>query len=149
MYSRRPPVCRVPGCGAALSDSPDAPRYCFRFRICLMHLRAEEVLLSAGPHRHCQQCSAFHPLPAFSGSKRTCSRRLAEQAARRRRGGGGGALISGSESVGRGANQVSADIKTGLRFTFVEAFLGGAGVLPVPLVAPPAAASEAWSCGAA
>ena len=150
MYSRRPPVCHVPGCGAALSDSPNAPRYCFRFRICLMHLRAETVQLPAGPHRHCQQCCAFHPLAAFSGAKRTCARRLAEQAARRRRG-GGGALVSSSESVGRGlsASDESADVETAQRFAFAEALLGGAGVPPAPAAAPAAAAPAAWSCGAA
>lgn len=54
VYSRRPEVCHVPGCGVALSDTPDAPRYCFRFRICAMHLRAEEVLFPDGAKRHCQ-----------------------------------------------------------------------------------------------
>jgi hypothetical protein len=54
VYSRRPEVCHVPGCGVALSDTPDAPRYCFRFRICALHLRAEEVLFPDGAKRHCQ-----------------------------------------------------------------------------------------------
>jgi hypothetical protein len=126
VYVKRPAVCHVPGCGAELRDSPDTPRYCFRFRICSMHLRAPEVDLPGGPQRHCQKCCSFQPLSAFEGANRTCARRLAEQAARRRRAAGGTGSSSDRVAVSKGANTSSSgDSQEALTFAFVEAFLSG------------------------
>ena len=84
-YTRRDFVCQVPGCSQPLNETPGAPRYCVRFRICMLHLRAEVVQMPNGAARHCQKCCCFHPLSAFRGANRTCAVKLAAQAARRRR----------------------------------------------------------------
>ena len=102
--------------------------------------------MPAGPSRHCQKCCKWHELSAFRGSNRTCMRRLAEQTARRRRGGSGGAAANASSSA---TDVLSADDEA-LRFSFVDAFMGGAG-LPPP-VAPTEASAvvpEAWVSSAA
>ena len=104
--------------------------------------------MPSGPSRHCQKCCKWHELSAFSGSNRTCSRRLAEQTARRRRdgGGGGGSTARGSSS----ATDASSADEEALRFSFVEAFMGGAGL---PAAVAPAEAlavvPEAWMSSAA
>ena len=147
VYSRRPPVCHVPSCGAPLADGPETTsRYCFRFRICPLHLRAQEVLLPDGASRHCQKCCSWHPLAAFDGSNRTCARRLAEQKARRRRGGDGVAR------VGSSAPEAPSAVDEALRFSFVEALLGDNGVtsaLAAPTPVPPAAAAPGARVSAA
>ena len=134
-YTRRPSVCQVPGCNQALDETPGVPRYCFRFRICMMHLRAEAVQMPDGAARHCQKCCSFHPLSAFRGANRTCAVKLAAQAARRRR-----------------QKAAAAEAKDEMCFDFLEEFIGDnatyeSATLPaLPMVLP---ALECWSSGAA
>ena len=130
-YSRRPPICQVPGCNQALDETPGAPRYCFRFRICLMHLRAEEVQMPGGAARHCQKCCTFHPLSAFRGTNRTCAVKLAAQAARRRT-----------------KRAATAEANDDMCFDFLEAFIGDGAMSEsaTPMALP---ALERWSSSTA
>ena len=133
-YTRRPSVCHVPGCNQALDETPGAPRYCFRFRICLVHLRAEEVQMPEGASRHCQKCCCFHPLSAFRGANRTCAVKLAAQAARRR----------------RQKTEATAEATDEICFDFLDAFLGDSSVDTEPAAVPEALEPlERWSSGAA
>ena len=132
-YTRRPSVCHVPGCNQALDETPGAPRYCFRFRICLVHLRAEEVLMPEGASRHCQKCCCFHPLSAFRGANRTCTVKLAAQAARRRR--------QKAEATTEATDEIC--------FDFLDSFLGDSSVTETAVLPAALEPLQRWSSGAA
>lgn len=74
--------CQVPGCCADLSiDKP----YNRRLKVCSEHLKANSVTLHVGESRFCQQCSRFHTVDAFDGSRRSCRDRLKTHNQRRKR----------------------------------------------------------------
>jgi hypothetical protein len=68
-----PRVCRVEGCGRALTG---LRTYFKRVRICPEHHAADEIATSNGMQRFCQKCGRLQPLEAFDGSRRSCARKL-------------------------------------------------------------------------
>lgn len=76
--------CQVEGCPAASADS-DWKDYHRRHRVCPAHTKAPHATIRGALCRFCQQCSKFHPLPDFDGSKRSCRTRLRRHNGLRRR----------------------------------------------------------------
>lgn len=74
--------CQVPGCVADLSVEKPYNR---RLKVCAEHLKAQAVQLHVGASRFCQQCSRFHTVEAFDGSRRSCRDRLKTHNQRRKR----------------------------------------------------------------
>ncbi|KAK3034985.1 hypothetical protein RJ639_033363 [Escallonia herrerae] len=85
-----PPCCQVEKCGVDLTH---VKVYHRRHRVCEHHSKSPVAVVDGLEQRFCQQCSRFHDLPEFDGTKRSCRRRLAGHNERRRR--------SSSESNGR------------------------------------------------
>ncbi|CAO2822155.1 unnamed protein product [Amaranthus hypochondriacus] len=82
VQSGQPPRCQVEGCKVDLSD---AKPYYSRHKVCAMHSKSPNVIVSGLEQRFCQQCSRFHQLPEFDQGKRSCRRRLAGHNERRRK----------------------------------------------------------------
>ncbi|XP_060187385.1 squamosa promoter-binding protein 1-like [Lycium barbarum] len=74
--------CQVEKCGVDLSG---AKKYYKRHKVCQVHAKAPIVLVAGLRQRFCQQCSRFHELSEFDGTKRSCRRRLAGHNERRRK----------------------------------------------------------------
>eukprot|EP00873_Tetraselmis_striata_P015783 jgi/Tetstr1/436047/TSEL_024926.t1 len=73
---KSPRSCIVPGCLVSLAG---ADAYTSRTRTCAGHRRAESARLASGVvSRFCQQCSKFHSVIEFLGTKRGCMKKLAE-----------------------------------------------------------------------
>ncbi|GLI68364.1 hypothetical protein VaNZ11_012767 [Volvox africanus] len=74
VYLPQPPgckaiICQVAGCGMCLEGMKG---YFLRHRVCEEHSKAPMLIIGDVPSRLCQQCSKFHHVSAFEGSKRTC-----------------------------------------------------------------------------
>ncbi|XP_078149760.1 squamosa promoter-binding-like protein 10 [Carex rostrata] len=65
--------CQADDCTA---DANAVGRYYQRHRICPEHSKAPSVLFNGTQQRYCQQCSRFHELTEFDGSRRSCRRQL-------------------------------------------------------------------------
>ncbi|KAF3325461.1 squamosa promoter-binding protein 1 isoform X2 [Carex littledalei] len=65
--------CQADDCTA---DATTVGRYYQRHRICPEHSKAPSVLFNGTQQRYCQQCSRFHELTEFDGSRRSCRRQL-------------------------------------------------------------------------
>nr|AUW52972.1 squamosa promoter binding-like protein 4c [Petunia x hybrida] len=76
------PCCQVEKCANDLSY---AKTYHKRHKVCEVHAKAPTVLVAGLRQRFCQQCSRFHELSEFDGTKRSCRRRLAGHNERRRK----------------------------------------------------------------
>ncbi|KAM7517404.1 hypothetical protein LguiA_006987 [Lonicera macranthoides] len=76
------PMCQVDNCKEDLSNAKDYHR---RHKVCDLHSKATQALVSKQLQRFCQQCSRFHPLSEFDEGKRSCRRRLAGHNRRRRK----------------------------------------------------------------
>ncbi|XVE87520.1 hypothetical protein DITRI_Ditri18aG0124500 [Diplodiscus trichospermus] len=74
--------CQVDECGA---DLKDAKQYHRRHKVCERHAKADFVLVKGIHQRFCQQCSRFHEISEFDGTKRSCRNRLAGHNERRRK----------------------------------------------------------------
>ncbi|KAK8607403.1 hypothetical protein V6N13_053140 [Hibiscus sabdariffa] len=74
--------CQADECGA---DLKDAKQYHRRHRVCEPHAKAALVLVKGVRQRFCQQCSRFHEISKFDGTKRSCRDRLAGHNLRRRK----------------------------------------------------------------
>lgn len=74
--------CVVPGCATDLTTEKSYNR---RLKVCAAHLKAQSVGLEAGTSRFCQQCSRFHTVDAFDGTRRSCRDRLKTHNQRRKR----------------------------------------------------------------
>ncbi|XWS33937.1 hypothetical protein CRYUN_Cryun22dG0125900 [Craigia yunnanensis] len=74
--------CQVDECGANLKD---AKQYHRRHKVCELHAKAAFVLVKGIRQRFCQQCSRFHEIAEFDGTKRSCRDRLAGHNERRRK----------------------------------------------------------------
>ncbi|KAK8653139.1 hypothetical protein V6N13_127152 [Hibiscus sabdariffa] len=74
--------CQADECGA---DLKDAKQYHRRHRVCEPHAKAALVLVKGVRQRFCQQCSRFHEISKFDGTKRSCRHRLACHNLRRRK----------------------------------------------------------------
>ncbi|KXZ41330.1 hypothetical protein GPECTOR_547g557 [Gonium pectorale] len=59
--------CQADGC---LADLSGLKRYFRRYHVCETHIRAQVVLISGRPVRFCDQCSTFHALSFFDGTRR-------------------------------------------------------------------------------
>ncbi|KAK3028421.1 hypothetical protein RJ639_039631 [Escallonia herrerae] len=77
-----PPCCQVEKCGVDLTH---VKVYHRRHRVCEHHSKSPVAVVAGLEQRFCQQCSRFHDLPEFDGTKRSCRRRLAGHNERRRR----------------------------------------------------------------
>ncbi|KAI7748635.1 hypothetical protein M8C21_012435 [Ambrosia artemisiifolia] len=80
--------CQVEGCHVALGN---AKEYYRRHKVCEIHSKAPNVVVSGFQQRFCQQCSRFHDVTEFDEAKRSCRRRLQGHNMRRRKG-----ILSGS-----------------------------------------------------
>ncbi|XP_055823446.1 squamosa promoter-binding-like protein 3 [Solanum dulcamara] len=74
--------CQVEKCGVNLDG---AKNYHKRHKVCQVHAKAPIVLLAGLRQRFCQQCSRFHELSEFDGTKKSCRQRLAGHNKRRRK----------------------------------------------------------------
>ncbi|GMI86315.1 hypothetical protein HRI_002300800 [Hibiscus trionum] len=74
--------CQADECGA---DLKDAKQYHRRHRVCEPHAKAAFVSVKGIRQRFCQQCSRFHEISKFDGTKRSCRDRLADHNLRRRK----------------------------------------------------------------
>ncbi|XP_028776681.1 squamosa promoter-binding protein 1-like [Neltuma alba] len=74
--------CQADECGVDLTM---AKKYHQRHRVCDRHSKASVVLVFGIRQRFCQQCSKFHEVAQFDGSKRSCRERLAGHNQRRRK----------------------------------------------------------------
>ncbi|KAM3396057.1 squamosa promoter-binding-like protein 3 [Capsicum galapagoense] len=74
--------CQVEKCGV---DLDGAKKYYKRHKVCQLHAKAPIVLLAGLRQRFCQQCSTFHEISEFDGTKRSCRQRLAGHNQRRRK----------------------------------------------------------------
>lgn len=65
---RTPHACmQVIGCGM---DITHLKAYHQRHRLCEAHMKAPALVVNGQLVRLCQQCSKFHSLPEFEGTKR-------------------------------------------------------------------------------
>ncbi|MBA0851888.1 hypothetical protein Goshw_028382 [Gossypium schwendimanii] len=74
--------CQADECGA---DLKDAKQYHRRHKVCEPHAKDAFVLVKGIRQRFCQQCSRFHEISKFDGTKRSCRDRLAGHNLRRRK----------------------------------------------------------------
>ncbi|OMP04838.1 Transcription factor, SBP-box [Corchorus capsularis] len=74
--------CQADECGA---DLRDAKQYHRRHKVCQPHAKAAFAFVKGIRQRFCQQCSRFHELSQFDGTKRSCRDRLAGHNERRRK----------------------------------------------------------------
>ncbi|KAF5945049.1 hypothetical protein HYC85_015277 [Camellia sinensis] len=74
--------CRVEGCEVGLGKAKEYHR---RHKVCEIHSKAEKAVVHGVDQRFCQQCSRFHEVSEFDGSKRSCRRRLVGHNQRRRK----------------------------------------------------------------
>ncbi|XP_015080583.1 squamosa promoter-binding-like protein 3 [Solanum pennellii] len=74
--------CQVETCEANLDG---AKKYHKRHKVCQVHAKAPIVLLAGLKQRFCQQCSKFHELSEFDGTKKSCRLRLDGHNKRRRK----------------------------------------------------------------
>ncbi|PPR88761.1 hypothetical protein GOBAR_AA31930 [Gossypium barbadense] len=74
--------CQADDCGA---DLKDAKQYHRRHKVCEPHAKDAFVLVKGIRQRFCQQCSRFHEISKFDGTKRSCRDRLAGHNLRRRK----------------------------------------------------------------
>ncbi|GIM04963.1 hypothetical protein Vretimale_9407 [Volvox reticuliferus] len=70
---RRPMRCQVDGCGVDLAQ---ARKYFQRYRVCERHLKSPSLQMDGRNVRFCDQCSKFHDISMFEGSRRTCNEKL-------------------------------------------------------------------------
>ncbi|KAJ0736873.1 putative transcription factor SBP family [Helianthus annuus] len=75
--------CQVEGCHVALGNVKE---YYRRHKVCEIHSKAPQVVVSGLLQRFCQQCSRFHDVTEFDDTKRSCRRRLQGHNLRRRKG---------------------------------------------------------------
>ncbi|KAH0744379.1 hypothetical protein KY290_032372 [Solanum tuberosum] len=61
--------CQVEKCEV---DLDGAKKYHKRHKVCQVHAKALIVLLAGLRQRFCQQCSKFHELSEFDGTKKSC-----------------------------------------------------------------------------
>ncbi|KAL6991098.1 Squamosa promoter-binding-like protein [Sarracenia purpurea var. burkii] len=76
------PSCQVDDC---TTDMSYAKPYHRRHKVCDFHAKVPAVVVDGLQQRFCQQCSRFHELSAFDGTKKSCRRRLAGHNERRRK----------------------------------------------------------------
>ncbi|KAL3364484.1 hypothetical protein AABB24_013312 [Solanum stoloniferum] len=74
--------CQVEKCEVNLDG---AKKYHKRHKVCEVHAKAPIVLLAGLRQRFCQQCSRFHELSEFDGTKKSCRLRLDGHNKRRRK----------------------------------------------------------------
>ncbi|KAH0651386.1 hypothetical protein KY285_031512 [Solanum tuberosum] len=74
--------CQVEKCEVNLDG---AKKYHKRHKVCQVHAKAPIVLLAGLRQRFCQQCSRFHELSEFDGTKKSCRLRLDGHNKRRRK----------------------------------------------------------------
>ncbi|KAK6785445.1 hypothetical protein RDI58_018900 [Solanum bulbocastanum] len=74
--------CQVEKCEVNLDD---AKKYHKRHKVCQVHAKAPIVVLAGLRQRFCQQCSRFHELSEFDGTKKSCRLRLDGHNKRRRK----------------------------------------------------------------
>ncbi|OMO83472.1 Transcription factor, SBP-box [Corchorus olitorius] len=74
--------CQADECGA---DLRDAKQYHRRHKVCQPHAKAAFAFVKGIRQRFCQQCSRFHELSQFDGTKKSCRDRLAGHNERRRK----------------------------------------------------------------
>ncbi|WRX08281.1 SBP domain - like 3 [Theobroma cacao] len=67
------------------TDLRDAKQYHRRHKVCERHAKAAFVSVKGIRQRFCQQCSRFHEISEFDGTKRSCRDRLAGHNERRRK----------------------------------------------------------------
>ncbi|CAI9754977.1 unnamed protein product [Fraxinus pennsylvanica] len=75
------PCCVVDKCEV---DLRGCKKYYQRHKVCEVHSKAPEVIVSGVKQRFCQQCSRFHEVSEFDQTKRSCRTRLAGHNQRRR-----------------------------------------------------------------
>ncbi|CAI9787730.1 unnamed protein product [Fraxinus pennsylvanica] len=75
------PCCVVDKCEV---DLRGCKKYYQRHKVCEVHSKASEVIVSGVRQRFCQQCSRFHEVSEFDQTKRSCRTRLAGHNERRR-----------------------------------------------------------------
>ncbi|KAF5801135.1 putative transcription factor SBP family [Helianthus annuus] len=75
--------CQVEGCHVVLGNVKE---YYRRHKVCEIHSKATQVVVSGLLQRFCQQCSRFHDVTEFDDTKRSCRRRLQGHNLRRRKG---------------------------------------------------------------
>ncbi|CAA2981634.1 squamosa promoter-binding 20 [Olea europaea subsp. europaea] len=75
------PWCVVDKCEV---DLRGCKKYYQRHKVCEIHSKAPEVIVSGVRQRFCQQCSRFHEVSEFDQTKRSCRTRLAGHNERRR-----------------------------------------------------------------
>ena len=71
------PAAQVANCALPL-DGPACRAYNLRYRVCMLHLRADLVEMDGQAMRFCQKCSRFEPVSAFrvrtrAGEPKACS----------------------------------------------------------------------------
>ncbi|KAL2466811.1 Squamosa promoter-binding-like protein 12 [Abeliophyllum distichum] len=76
------PCCVVEKCEV---DLRGCKKYYQRHKVCEVHSKAPEVIVSGARQRFCQQCSRFHEVSEFDQTKRSCRSRLAGHNERRRK----------------------------------------------------------------
>ncbi|KAK1310168.1 Squamosa promoter-binding-like protein 10 [Acorus calamus] len=74
--------CQVEGCEEDISGSK---AYYRNHKICEVHFKAPVIRVSGAWERFCQQCTRFHELSEFDGSKRACRKCLEAHNKRRRK----------------------------------------------------------------
>ncbi|XP_022886678.1 squamosa promoter-binding protein 2-like [Olea europaea var. sylvestris] len=77
-----PPCCAVDKCEV---DLRACKKYYQRHKVCEVHSKAPEVIVSGVRQRFCQQCSRFQEVSEFDQTKRSCRMRLAGHNQRRRK----------------------------------------------------------------
>ncbi|KAK1257829.1 Squamosa promoter-binding-like protein 13A [Acorus gramineus] len=73
--------CQVEGCEEDISGSKV---YYRNHKICEVHFKSPVVRVGGARERFCQQCTRFHELLEFDGSKRACRKSLEAHNKRRR-----------------------------------------------------------------
>ncbi|KAF3440861.1 hypothetical protein FNV43_RR19147 [Rhamnella rubrinervis] len=74
--------CQADECGVDLNMGKP---YHKRHKVCELHAKSSLVLVNGIRQRFCQQCSRFHDISKFDGTKKSCRERLAGHNERRRK----------------------------------------------------------------
>ncbi|GFR49279.1 hypothetical protein Agub_g11287, partial [Astrephomene gubernaculifera] len=104
-----PNRCQVDNCDA---DLKNLRRYFRRYHVCETHIRAQVVHIRGCEVRFCDQCSTFHPLSYFDGTRRTCREKL-EYNRMRRRARKAQSTAAGQGQAGRAAAAPNSAAATG------------------------------------
>ena len=105
-------AAQVVGCESVMAAGVD-PQNTLRYRICVKHLRAEEVIWKGESHRWCQKCCRMHPLAEYDGKAHTCRPQVEKNTLRRRKAAESRSGVAPDKAAAAAADCAAADYGPG------------------------------------